>query len=48
MDSPGALAAHLHFADRAVYDVAERAWLKQFIEGWLKRMPRSIMSEAAE
>ena len=48
MDLPGAQAAHLHFADRAVHDVAERAWLKAFIDGWLKRMPRSIMSEAAE
>src|SRR4249919_416600 len=48
MDSPGAQATHLHFADRAVHDVAERAWLKAFIDGWLKRMPRSIMSEAAE
>ena len=48
MDSPGAQATHLHFADRAVHDVAERAWLKAFIVGWLKRMPRSIMSEAAE
>ena len=26
----------------------ERAWLKHFIDGWLARMPRSIMSEAAE
>ena len=25
-----------------------RAWLKNFIDGWLARMPRSIMSEAAE
>ena len=48
MDSPGAQAAHLHFASRAMHDVAERAWLKQFIDGWLKRMPCSIMSEAAE
>jgi GMP synthase (glutamine-hydrolysing) len=48
MDLPGARAAHLHFTDRAVHDVAERAWLKRFIDGWLKRMPRSIMSEAAE
>ena len=31
-----------------MHDVAERAWLKQFIDGWLKRMPMSIMSEAAE
>src|SRR3954453_2280440 len=48
MDSPGAQARHLHFAARAMHDVAERAWLKNFIDGWLKRMPVSIMSEAAE
>jgi GMP synthase (glutamine-hydrolysing) len=48
MDLPGARPRHLHFADRAAYDVAERAWLKDFIGGWLKRMPLSIMSEAAE
>ena len=48
MDLPGARAAHSHFADRAVHDVCERAWLQQFIAGWLKRMPMSIMSEAAE
>ena len=48
MDSPGAHAPHRHFADRAVHDVCERAWLKQFIDSWLMRMPMSIMSEAAE
>jgi GMP synthase (glutamine-hydrolysing) len=48
MDSPGALPRHLHFADRAVHDVIERAWLKRFIDGWLARMPASIVSEAAE
>ena len=48
MDSPGARARHQHFADRAVYDVAERVWLKAFIDGWLARMPRSIVSQAAE
>ena len=48
MDLPGARAPHSHFADRAVHDVRERAWLQQFIAGWLKRMPMSIMSEAAE
>jgi GMP synthase (glutamine-hydrolysing) len=48
MDAPGAQARHQHFEARAMYDVAERAWLKQFIDGWLARMPRSIMSEAAE
>src|SRR3954454_18797730 len=47
-DLPGARALHTHFADRAVHDVCERAWLKQFIGDWLKRMPMSIMSEAAE
>ena len=48
MDSPGGRAFDSHFTDRAVHDVCERAWLKQFIDGWLKRMPMSIMSEAAE
>lgn len=48
MDSPGALPRHLHFADRAVHDVVERAWLKNFITGWLARAPRSILLEAAE
>jgi GMP synthase (glutamine-hydrolysing) len=48
LDAPGARARHHHFADRAVHDVTERAWLKAFLDGWLTRMPRSIMSEAAE
>jgi GMP synthase (glutamine-hydrolysing) len=48
MDAPGARARHHHFADRAVHDFAERAWLKNFIDCWLARMPASIMSEAAE
>jgi GMP synthase (glutamine-hydrolysing) len=48
MDSPGAQPRHLHFADRAVHDVIERAWLKNFINGWLARPPRSIVLEAAE
>jgi GMP synthase (glutamine-hydrolysing) len=48
LELPGARARHHHFADRAVHDVTERAWLKQFIEGWLARAPVSIMSEAAE
>jgi len=48
MASPGAKARHHHFEARAMYDFAERAWLKQFIDGWLARMPRAIMSEAAE
>jgi len=44
----GARPRHRHFADRAVHDVTERAWLKQFLDGWLARVPRSVMSEAAE
>ena len=49
---PGARERHHHFADRAVHDATERAWLRQFLHGWLARMPmqisRSVMSEAAE
>ncbi len=48
MASPGARARHQHFADRAVYDFAERAWLRQFIEGWLARQPELILAQAAE
>lgn len=48
MDSPGARARHQHFADRAVYDFAERAWLGQFIDGWLARRPHLVMAQAAE
>jgi GMP synthase (glutamine-hydrolysing) len=48
MDLPGARPRHLHFEGRAMHDVAERAWLRDFVGGWLKRVPLSIMSEAAE
>ena len=48
MDAPGARPRHRHFADRAVHDVTERAWLKHFLDGWLALVPRSAMSEAAE
>ena len=48
LDAPGARARHHHFADRAIHDVTERAWLKAFLDDWLTRMPRSVMSEAAE
>lgn len=48
LELPGARPRHHHFADRAVHDASERAWLKQFIEGWLARVPFSVMSEAAE
>ena len=45
---PGARERHHHFADRAVHDVTERVWLRQFLNSWLARMPTSVMSEAAE
>jgi GMP synthase (glutamine-hydrolysing) len=48
LQAPGARARHHHFADRAVHDVAERAWLKAFLDDWLTRMPRAAMLEAAE
>jgi GMP synthase (glutamine-hydrolysing) len=48
LESPGALPRHRHFADRAVHDVTERAWLKEFLDGWLARVPMTAMSEAAE
>jgi GMP synthase (glutamine-hydrolysing) len=47
MDLPGARPRHLHFAERTVYDVIERAWLKNFIDDWLARKPMP-MAEAAE
>ena len=48
MDSPGAQPRHLHFEGRAVHDVIERAWLKNFIAGWIARAPRAVMLDAAE
>jgi GMP synthase (glutamine-hydrolysing) len=45
---PGARPRHQHFADRAVHDVTERAWLRQFLDDWLARAPLPAMSEAAE
>ena len=47
LDLPGAHPRHQHFAGRACYDVAERAWLKHFLDGWLSRKP-DVMMEAAE
>jgi len=35
MDLPGAQPRHRHFEGRAVYDVAERAWLTNFRSDWL-------------
>jgi GMP synthase (glutamine-hydrolysing) len=48
LQAPGACPRHDHFAGRAVYDTAERAWLKHFIEGWLARVPQAVMAQAAE
>ena len=47
LELPGARPRHHHFADRAVHDVTERAWLKHFIAGWLARRPMP-MAQAAE
>jgi GMP synthase (glutamine-hydrolysing) len=46
LSAPGARQRHHHFADRAVYDAAERAWLDHFIDGWLTRRP--MLAQAAE
>jgi GMP synthase (glutamine-hydrolysing) len=49
LQATGACPRHDHFAGRAVNDVAERAWLRHFIEGWLARMPPpAVMAQAAE
>jgi GMP synthase (glutamine-hydrolysing) len=45
---PGACERQRHFSDRAVHDVAERAWLNRFLNDWRARMPMSVMSQAAE
>jgi len=48
MDQPGAQPRHLHFEGRAVHDLIELAWLKNFIAGWIARAPHAIMLDAAE
>src|SRR5579863_7070292 len=48
LELPGACPRHEHFEGRACYDVAERAWLQRFLDGWLRRMPASVMAQAAE
>jgi GMP synthase (glutamine-hydrolysing) len=45
---PGARPRHHHFADRAVHDMAERAWLRDFLDNWLARMPQVALAQAAE
>ena len=46
-EQPGAQPRHRHFEGRAVHDVAERAWLKAFMDGWLELRPVE-MAQAAE
>jgi GMP synthase (glutamine-hydrolysing) len=48
LDQPGAQPRHRHFEGRAMYDVAERTWLKNFVEDWLAPMPAVPMAQAAE
>jgi GMP synthase (glutamine-hydrolysing) len=48
LQMPGARPFHQHFADRALYDVCERAWLMRFLKGWLSRAGASAMAQAAE
>jgi GMP synthase (glutamine-hydrolysing) len=31
-----------------LHDAIERAWLREFLDRWLARLPLSAMSEAAE
>jgi GMP synthase (glutamine-hydrolysing) len=45
---PGAQPRHRHFEGRAIHDVAERAWLANFIDGWLTRAPFVEFRQAAE
>lgn len=52
-DEPGARSCLHHFADRAIYDVPERAWLNAFLTTWLRgesldAAPDFIMPIAAE
>jgi GMP synthase (glutamine-hydrolysing) len=44
----GAQPRAQHFAGRACYDLAERLWLKHFLDGWLSRVPEPMMAQAAE
>jgi GMP synthase (glutamine-hydrolysing) len=48
LDLPGARPRHQHFADRAVHDAMERAWLRHFIDDWLARHPIPALAQAAE
>jgi GMP synthase (glutamine-hydrolysing) len=48
LDMSGAHPPHQHFAGRACYDVVERAWLGQFLDGWLRGESEVVMAQAAE
>lgn len=43
---PGAQKRWEHFAGRAVYDMAERAWLEMFLARWLDRKPAAAQISA--
>lgn len=48
LDAPNARTRAEHFAQRAVYDAAERAWLRRFLDGWLEgRATRETVVQAA-
>jgi len=48
LELPGARPRRDHFADRAVHDMAERIWLRDFLDNWLARMPQLTLAQAAE
>jgi GMP synthase (glutamine-hydrolysing) len=48
LDMPGAYPRDQHFSGRARHDVGERAWLKQFLDGWLNRASEVVIAQAAE
>ncbi|KIZ41180.1 glutamine amidotransferase [Rhodopseudomonas palustris] len=48
LEAPGARPRHHHFADRAVHDMAERIWLRDFLDNWLARMPMALPEPALQ
>jgi GMP synthase (glutamine-hydrolysing) len=46
LELPGARPRQHHFTDRAVHDVAERAWLNAFLDNWLARTPLVLTDTA--
>jgi GMP synthase (glutamine-hydrolysing) len=47
LDLPGAKPRHHHFSDRAIHDFIERAWLKNFLDGWLAQFPAVATADIA-